>query len=624
MTKTRDLADLGGGFIQAGSGAVQRTVESKLQDVVSVLDFIPPGTNTATTDCTTFIQAAIDAGAQDKKQVFIPSGNYLVTDTLNLPRGVSIFGTNQSQGLSAYASSPLFSKISFSPSSLKDLFQVAPPTPGSFNGHVSVGGLIIQAITSNGRYAFNLSTVIYGNFFDMEVIGISRDGSAANGWDAGFYITNSINNRFVNVSVQTCSQACVIYTGSAPPTTDVWDQCTFWNAPVGVRLESGINIRFAQCLFENLSTYGMETYKDCRAIEAVSCYSENVPSDILSTTGSMFRVGYSGSTSSLGTVLKVVGGSYAGRNIVSVGSFLDVDDAVGVLLVSPYVANFINLINATANTRDLGISIAGIQFNGIPEANILTGQASTKVSGFWEYRNVNNEGVAPTAKFDSLTVAGNVRLTPKATAPTSPSEGLIYYDDPLNKIRLYDGSNWNTVFSESSGRLLVGTSTSTHSGSGTAAKLVVSEDTTEAVTKLIGNLIDSGNATTNGRAQKYEIIRHYPVVSLGTKLIIPFVSQGGLNQCTICSVKGFSTRFNNSTPLGFEINFAVGHINSLNNLQSWGGAGNYSSIAINGMNIEITFTTAYTSATVDGLMANIEYMCYRSQNSIDVANITMN
>ncbi len=29
MTKTRDLADLGGGFIQAGTGAVQRTVESK-------------------------------------------------------------------------------------------------------------------------------------------------------------------------------------------------------------------------------------------------------------------------------------------------------------------------------------------------------------------------------------------------------------------------------------------------------------------------------------------------------------------------------------------------------------------------------------------------------------------
>jgi hypothetical protein len=34
MTKTRDLADLGGGFIQAGTGAVQRTVDAKSDDAV--------------------------------------------------------------------------------------------------------------------------------------------------------------------------------------------------------------------------------------------------------------------------------------------------------------------------------------------------------------------------------------------------------------------------------------------------------------------------------------------------------------------------------------------------------------------------------------------------------------
>jgi hypothetical protein len=89
MTKTRDLADLANGitsanivdgavtnadinssaavassklaFTQSGTGAVQRTVESKLQDVVSVKDFIPAGTDTAATDCSSYIQAAIDA-----------------------------------------------------------------------------------------------------------------------------------------------------------------------------------------------------------------------------------------------------------------------------------------------------------------------------------------------------------------------------------------------------------------------------------------------------------------------------------------------------------------------------------------------------------------------------------
>jgi len=73
MTKTRDLADLGGGFIQAGSGAVQRTVESKLQDVVSVLDF--GADSTGATDSTNAISTAISSGT---KRLFFPPGTYIV------------------------------------------------------------------------------------------------------------------------------------------------------------------------------------------------------------------------------------------------------------------------------------------------------------------------------------------------------------------------------------------------------------------------------------------------------------------------------------------------------------------------------------------------------------------
>lgn len=78
MTKTRDLADLGGGFIQAGTGAVQRTVELKLQDVISVKDFGAVGDGVA--DDTAAIQAAINAAGD--KSVFLPSGNYRTTGTL--------------------------------------------------------------------------------------------------------------------------------------------------------------------------------------------------------------------------------------------------------------------------------------------------------------------------------------------------------------------------------------------------------------------------------------------------------------------------------------------------------------------------------------------------------------
>lgn len=77
MTKTRDLADLGGGFIQTGSGAVQRSVESKLQDTVSVKDFGAVGDGVA--DDTAAVQAAVDHSRQSEKRLLFPKGTYCVS-----------------------------------------------------------------------------------------------------------------------------------------------------------------------------------------------------------------------------------------------------------------------------------------------------------------------------------------------------------------------------------------------------------------------------------------------------------------------------------------------------------------------------------------------------------------
>ena len=96
MTKTRDLADLGGGFIQTGTGATQRTVESKLQDVVSVLDFgaIQAGGFAGSNfgdlpanpkpDNTLNFQAAIDHCIANKKTLVIPSGCYYFVNSVGL------------------------------------------------------------------------------------------------------------------------------------------------------------------------------------------------------------------------------------------------------------------------------------------------------------------------------------------------------------------------------------------------------------------------------------------------------------------------------------------------------------------------------------------------------------
>lgn len=68
-----------------GSGIV-RSVESRLSDAVSVMDFIPEGTDTSTVDCTQFIQNAIDYACTlplRERNVYFPPGNYLVTDTID-------------------------------------------------------------------------------------------------------------------------------------------------------------------------------------------------------------------------------------------------------------------------------------------------------------------------------------------------------------------------------------------------------------------------------------------------------------------------------------------------------------------------------------------------------------
>jgi len=76
-------------FLQAGTGAVTRTVQSKLRDVVSVKDFGAVGDGVA--DDTAAVQAALNSGAAS---VYVPAGIYLMgTDSaLTVPAGTTVRG----------------------------------------------------------------------------------------------------------------------------------------------------------------------------------------------------------------------------------------------------------------------------------------------------------------------------------------------------------------------------------------------------------------------------------------------------------------------------------------------------------------------------------------------------
>ena len=85
------------GYLPAGAGAVPTTVQAKLRESVSVLDFGAAGDGI--TDDTAAIQAAIDyaatvRGAQIGGEVFFDTGTYLISSRINMPNRVGLRGAN--------------------------------------------------------------------------------------------------------------------------------------------------------------------------------------------------------------------------------------------------------------------------------------------------------------------------------------------------------------------------------------------------------------------------------------------------------------------------------------------------------------------------------------------------
>ncbi len=76
-------------FIQAGTGADTRTVQSKLRDFISIIDF--GADNTGANDSTTAIDEALTYAATVNGTVIVPSGTFRVDGQINVPNGVKGF-----------------------------------------------------------------------------------------------------------------------------------------------------------------------------------------------------------------------------------------------------------------------------------------------------------------------------------------------------------------------------------------------------------------------------------------------------------------------------------------------------------------------------------------------------
>ena len=223
-------------YDQGATDAVNRPFNLKLNESVSVMDFIPVGTNTNNTDCSAYFQKAINTG----KSVFVPVGVYqlnsaitMLPSTLSNSSNTVIYGENYE--------TTILVKVGGG-----NIFEV-----GDF-GRIDISGLWF---TGAGATAIKLASG-YSAYIFRPVI---------NNCQFGLNLYRGIDGNFIFATISNCSFG-VAYGGSSTTAGATWlygnvaggyyenmnivNQCTFGNCPgIAINLSGGgqWEINFADC-----------------------------------------------------------------------------------------------------------------------------------------------------------------------------------------------------------------------------------------------------------------------------------------------------------------------------------------------------------------------------------------
>lgn len=201
--KAFEVADIQSGnvnFVAPGTGAISRTVQEKLGEVVSVKDFGAMGNGT--TDDTAAIQAAINSlSGSNSATVFFPAGVYKVTSAITITRGQMVL---RGDGMGATV-------IRCSADAV-EVFKVRNPVaPGTLSNFAisdmqidttgitptSGSGLslenVIAAVVSNVSFGNHATSIgIYGCFnVVIDNVILSHGGLASPSGRTGIYVTKA-------------------------------------------------------------------------------------------------------------------------------------------------------------------------------------------------------------------------------------------------------------------------------------------------------------------------------------------------------------------------------------------------------------------------------------------------
>jgi hypothetical protein len=123
----------------------------------------------------------------------------------------------------------------------------------------------------------------------------------------------------------------------------------------------------------------------------------------------------------------------------------------------------LNINNGSITLSGLGSQSGIITMTNANDLKLYSGPVGNPSSGIW-FRSANvagnvsafselmvikstgNVGIGTTSPARTLHVSAVMRLEPIATAPTSPAKGDMYFDNTINKLRVYDGTTWQNCW----------------------------------------------------------------------------------------------------------------------------------------------------------------------------------
>ena len=174
------------GFIQSGTGAVATTVQAKLRESVSVLDFGAVGDGT--TDDTVAIQNALNyvSTSTYRKLLYVPAGLYKLTDTLVVRNA----GGDQRGGWSLVGDG--FNSVLYQTGAGKNVLEIGASlaVPSVFMEGITISDISLVG-TNGANYGLYLNEVVRSFFSNLWICSQEADvaikGGLINKW-AGMYL----------------------------------------------------------------------------------------------------------------------------------------------------------------------------------------------------------------------------------------------------------------------------------------------------------------------------------------------------------------------------------------------------------------------------------------------------